>query len=62
MHSLLDTCFKQIELQAYLGRVIAGLADEEEVKKLCYVMLMKLAQMAPTAVAQRASSSLTVKS
>ncbi|GAA6003408.1 TIP120 domain-containing protein [Rhodotorula paludigena] len=53
MHSLLDTCFKQIELQAYLGRVIAGLADEEEVKKLCYVMLMKLAQMAPTAVAQR---------
>ncbi|GAA5932570.1 hypothetical protein JCM1841_004316 [Sporobolomyces salmonicolor] len=53
MHSLLDTCLKQIELQAYLSRVIAGLSDEEEVKKLCYVMLVKLAQVAPTAVTQR---------
>ncbi|CEQ40716.1 SPOSA6832_02353 [Sporobolomyces salmonicolor] len=34
-------------------RVIAGLSDEEEVKKLCYVMLVKLAQVAPTAVTQR---------
>ncbi|GAA5863674.1 hypothetical protein JCM3774_001210 [Rhodotorula dairenensis] len=53
MHSLLDTCLKQIDLQEYLSRVIAGLADEEEVKKLCYVMLVKLAQVAPAAVASR---------
>ncbi|GAA5985956.1 hypothetical protein JCM10908_006347 [Rhodotorula pacifica] len=53
MHSLLDTCLKQIDLQEYLSRVIAGLADEEEVKKLCYVMLIKLAQVAPAAVASR---------
>ena len=53
MHSLLDTCAKQIDLQEYLSRVIAGLADEEEVKKLCYIMLVKLAQVAPAVVAAR---------
>ncbi|GAA5945445.1 hypothetical protein JCM10213_005987 [Rhodosporidiobolus nylandii] len=53
MHSLLDTCREQIDLAAYLDRVIAGLKDEEEVKKLCYVMLVRLAQVAPTAVQQR---------
>ncbi|KPV73776.1 uncharacterized protein RHOBADRAFT_54955 [Rhodotorula graminis WP1] len=53
MHSLLDTCLKDIDLNAYLSRIIAGLADEEEVKKLCYVMLSKMAHVAPTAVTQR---------
>ncbi|BGP50195.1 hypothetical protein JCM10450v2_006106 [Rhodotorula kratochvilovae] len=53
MHSLLDTCLKDIDLNAYLSRIIAGLSDEEEVKKLCYVMLSKMAAVAPTAVAQR---------
>lgn len=54
MHSLLDTCLKEIDLQAYLSQVISGLSDEDEVKKLCYVMLTKLAHVAPTAVSQRA--------
>lgn len=54
MHSLLDTCLKDIDLNSYLSRIVAGLADEEEVKKLCYVMLSKMAQVAPTAVTQRA--------
>ncbi|GEM12805.1 cullin-associated NEDD8-dissociated protein 1 [Rhodotorula toruloides] len=53
MHSLLDTCLKEIDLQAYLSQVISGLSDEDEVKKLCYVMLMKLAHVAPIAVSQR---------
>ncbi|BGP01934.1 Armadillo-type fold [Rhodotorula toruloides] len=53
MHSLLDTCLKEIDLQAYLSQVISGLSDEDEVKKLCYVMLTKLAHVAPTAVSQR---------
>jgi uncharacterized protein (DUF2236 family) len=54
MHSLLDTCLKEIDLQAYLSQVISGLSDDDEVKKLCYVMLTKLAHVAPTAVSQRA--------
>ncbi|GAA5822892.1 hypothetical protein JCM3770_004568 [Rhodotorula araucariae] len=53
MHSLLDTCLKDIDLNAYISQIIAGLGDEEEVKKLCYVMLSKMATVAPTAVAQR---------
>ncbi|GAA5893687.1 hypothetical protein JCM6882_007878 [Rhodosporidiobolus microsporus] len=53
MHTLVDACREQIDLAAYLARVIEGLKDEEEVKKLCYVMLVKLAQVAPTAVQQR---------
>ena len=54
MHTLLDTCLKEIEIHEYLRRVLAGLSDEEDVKKLCYLMLVKLAQIAPTAVTQRA--------
>ncbi|GAA5856944.1 hypothetical protein JCM8547_008479 [Rhodosporidiobolus lusitaniae] len=53
MHSLVDTCREQVEIGAFLGRVIEGIKDEEEVKKLCYVTLVKLAQVAPTAVQQR---------
>ncbi|GAA5973424.1 hypothetical protein JCM11641_006452 [Rhodosporidiobolus odoratus] len=53
MHSLFETCREQIELGAYLDRVVDGLKDEEEVKKLCYVMLVRLAQVSQTAVQQR---------
>lgn len=53
MHTLLDTCPNEIEIHEYLKRVLSGLSDEEEVKKLCYLMLVKLALIAPTAVAQR---------
>lgn len=53
MHTLLDTCLKEIEIHEYLRRVLGGLSDEEEVKKLSYLMLVKLAQIAPTAVTQR---------
>lgn len=55
MHTLLDTCLKEIEIHEYLRRVLGGLGDEEEVKKLCYLMLVKLSQIAPTAVTQRTS-------
>lgn len=58
MHTLLDSCLDDIDLDAYLSRVVAGLGDEEEVKKLCYVMLAKMAHVAPTVVTQRASSLL----
>ncbi len=54
MHTLLDTCLKEIDVHELLGRVVGGLAEEnEDLKKLCYLMLVKLAQVAPTAVAQR---------
>lgn len=62
MHTLLDTCLKEIEIHEYLKRVLGGLSDEEEVKKLCYLMLVKLAHIAPTAVTQRKFSFLRVNS
>ncbi|SGY91656.1 BQ5605_C038g11689 [Microbotryum silenes-dioicae] len=53
MHTLLDECIKDADLHEYLGHVVRGLTDEEDVKKLCYLMLVKLAMVAPIAVAQR---------
>jgi len=53
MHTLLDSALQEIDVHELLGRVVSGLNDEEDVKKLCYLMLAKLAQVAPTAVAQR---------
>jgi cullin-associated NEDD8-dissociated protein 1 len=41
-------------LHEFFGRVLAGLADEaDEIKVLCHMMLFRLSQVAPTAVAQR---------
>lgn len=55
MHTLLDTCVKDIDVHEFLDRVLGGLKDEEEVKKLCYLMLAKLAHITPIAMTQRES-------
>ena len=49
----LDTCLARLELHEVLSRVIPGLADDPEVKVICHMMLFRLAQVAPAAVAQR---------
>lgn len=38
-----------------MGRVIAGLRDEDGIKILSYLMLVRLASLAPVQVAQRES-------
>ena len=44
----------KLDLHEFLTRVAAGLADDsDEVKVICHMMLFRLAQVAPTAVAQR---------
>ncbi|RPD59457.1 TIP120-domain-containing protein [Lentinus tigrinus ALCF2SS1-6] len=54
LYTLLDNCLPKLELHEFLGRVAAGLADDsDEVKVICHMMLFRLAQVAPTAVAQR---------
>ncbi|RDX51535.1 TIP120-domain-containing protein [Lentinus brumalis] len=54
LYTLLDTCLSKLELHEFLGRVVVGLADDsDEVKVICHMMLFRLAQVAPTAVAQR---------
>jgi len=58
MHSIFETCLKEITIEPFLLRVIAGLSDEEEIKKICYILIVKLAQTAPTEVAQRKHEAL----
>jgi len=53
MHSIFETCLKEITIEPFLERVIAGLSDEEEIKKICYILIVKLAQVAPDVVSTR---------
>lgn len=58
MLTLLDTCLSKIDVNEYLGRVLAGITDEDEIKVLCYLMFIRLSHIASTAVASRAYISL----
>ncbi|KAI0668620.1 ARM repeat-containing protein [Trametes maxima] len=54
LYTLLDTCLSRLDLHEFLNHVTAGLADDsDEVKVICHMMLFRLAQVAPTATAQR---------
>lgn len=54
MYTLLDTCLSKLDLHEFLGRVVAGLADDaDEIKVLAHMMLFRLSSVAPTALAQR---------
>lgn len=50
----LDTCLSKIDLPAFLTRVLPGLSDDsDEIKVICHMMLFRLSQVAPAAVALR---------
>ncbi|KAK0538159.1 hypothetical protein OC835_001516 [Tilletia horrida] len=53
MYTLLDTCSSRLNLYDYLSRVIAGLGDDDNIKVLSSLMLLRLAAIAPVQVAQR---------
>jgi cullin-associated NEDD8-dissociated protein 1 len=53
MYTLLDTCLSKIDSHEYLNRVLGGITDENEIRAICYLMLIRLAHVAPTAVTQR---------
>ena len=49
----LDTCLPKLDLNEFLKHVLVGLADSsDEIKVICHMMLFRLSQVAPTAVAQ----------
>lgn len=52
MYTLLDACLNQISLPEYLSHVIAGLRDDDQVKLLCYLILIRLTDLVPVQVAQ----------
>ncbi|KAI0040026.1 TIP120-domain-containing protein [Auriscalpium vulgare] len=53
LYTLLDTCLTKLDLNEFLKHVLVGLADgSDEIKVICHMMLFRLSQIAPTAVAQ----------
>ncbi|KAI0075919.1 ARM repeat-containing protein [Panus rudis PR-1116 ss-1] len=54
LYTLLDTSLSKLDLHEFLSKVLQGLADDsDEVKVISHMMLFRLSQVAPTAVAQR---------
>lgn len=50
MYTLLDSCLDQISLPEYLGRVMSGLRDDDQVKLLCFLILVRLTDLVPTQI------------
>ncbi|POW22830.1 hypothetical protein PSHT_00764 [Puccinia striiformis] len=57
MLTLLETCLSKIDINEFTNRVLQGLSDEDEIKVLCYLMLMRLSHIAPTTIASRLDQS-----
>lgn len=53
MAILLSTCLSRVDVNEFLDKVISGLKDLDDVKVLCYMLLHRLAQVAPTSVLAR---------
>jgi len=53
MYTLLATCFAKLDLPAFTERVLAALADVNEIKILGLMLLLRLAQVAPLHVIPR---------
>ncbi|KAG8804387.1 hypothetical protein FRC19_011274 [Serendipita sp. 401] len=54
MYTLLETCLRKLDLNEFLNHVLVSIGDEaDEIKVLGFMMLFRLSQVAPTAVAQR---------
>lgn len=52
MYTLLDSCLDRIEIFGFMERVFAGLNDQHDIKVLAHLMMMRLANVAPTPVTQ----------
>lgn len=49
-YTLLDTCLAKLDVHQLLGAVLRGILDDHEIRAICYLMLIRLAQVAPAAV------------
>ncbi|KAH9813025.1 armadillo-type protein [Melampsora americana] len=57
MLTLLDMCLSKIDINEFTDRVLNGISDEDEIKVLCYLMLIRLSHIAPATVAPRLDQS-----
>jgi len=53
MYTLLETSLDKLELFSFLGRVLLGLSDQHDIALLSHTMLIRLTNVAPTAVMQK---------
>ncbi|CAG8443165.1 10301_t:CDS:10 [Ambispora gerdemannii] len=53
MSTLLDTCRDKLDIFRFLDRVLAGLTDVHDIAMLSHTMLIRLTEVAPTAVMQK---------
>lgn len=56
MYTLLDSSLDRLDIFEFLKHVEDGLNDHYDIKMLTYLMLVRLADLCPSAVLQRKSS------
>lgn len=52
MYTLLDSCLDRLDIFEFLNHLELGLKDHYDIKMLTYLMVTRLAQLAPSAVLQ----------
>lgn len=55
MYTLLVSCLDRLDIFQFLNHLEHGLKDHYDIKMLTYLMVARLAHLAPTAVLQRKS-------
>jgi cullin-associated NEDD8-dissociated protein 1 len=53
LYALLDRAFHLFDIGALYDRIVAGLADDHDIRIICTLMLMRLIPLAPTETAAR---------
>lgn len=54
MYTLLETCRAKLDMHEFVTHILRGLSDDsDEIKVICYMVLVRLSQVSPAAVAQR---------
>ncbi|CAO3610365.1 unnamed protein product [Cunninghamella echinulata] len=59
LYTLLTTCLDKIDIHGYLECVRTGLDDQQDIKMLVYLMLVRLGKISPTNVAQKLDDLVT---
>jgi len=50
MYTLLDTCIDKLDIAGFIPNLVEGLADVYDIKLLCQLMLVKMAQHSPASL------------
>ncbi|KKA26705.1 hypothetical protein TD95_003345 [Thielaviopsis punctulata] len=56
LYALLDMATSRIDIPSFYDRVVAGLKDDQDIRSLCNLMVIKLSSIAPEETARRLDS------